>query len=139
VLIETATEIAYQHWLTEWVLGGSSRTPFVFENENSESLDGGDVAWARVSVRELTGGQETLGQPGNRKFLRNMRVFVQIFTLVNQGMKEARELASAARAVWEARRISGLNFWDAIVTDSGPDGRWQQTLVTASFFIEEIK
>jgi len=135
VLVDEATEIALQHWKDQW----GATTPFVFENEDDARLDSGTVPWARLSIRELTGGQETLGPIGSRKYIRRMVARVQIFVPTNAGMKRSRQLAEQARAVFEGKRVGGLAFDDAVARDVMPDGRWQPTIVEATFFIEHTK
>lgn len=133
-LLDEAREAVYQRFVDNW-----TATPFLFENEDSDDLDGGTVAWARLSVRETAGGQETLGPIGARKYRRRASAFVQVFTPVNAGMKAAGVLSAVARAIFEGTSFGGLDFNDARVSDTGPDDKWQQTLVEAVFDFTETK
>lgn len=133
-LLDDAREAVYQRFVDNW-----SSTPYVFDNEDSADLDGGAVAWARLSVRETAGGQETLGPTGGRKYRRQASAFVQVFTPVNAGMKAAGDLAAAARAIFEGTSFGDLDFNNARVSDTGPDDKWQTTLVEAVFDFTETK
>jgi len=133
-LLDEAREVVYQRFVDNW-----TATPFLFENEDSDDLDGGTVAWARLSVHETGGGQETLGPIGARRYRRRASTFVQLFTPVNAGMKEAGELAQAVKAIFEGASFSGLDFNNARVTDPGPDDKWQMTLVETVFDFTELK
>lgn len=113
-------------------------TPFVFDNVDTD-LDEGEVAWARLTVRELGGGQDTLGRVTNRKYRRVISVFVQIFTPTNSGMKQAGELAEEARSIFEGVAFDGLDMNDVNVRDLGTEGKWQRTLAEADGRYTEIK
>lgn len=139
ILIETAREAVYQRVRAQW-----TATPFVFDNEAPEGgvdLDAGSVAWVRFSFAEILSAQETLGAPGSRKYNRRGVVRASIFVPVNSGKRQAGELASAVRALFEGVRFSGLIFDDADAPRElgpGPEGRWDQTFVSVNCQYEEI-
>lgn len=134
--IDTAREAIYQRWVDNWTL-----TSYVFENENSDSLDKGSADWARVSVREQLSRQETLGQPGDRRYQRRGAAFIQFFTGINAGAAQAGVLAEAARNIFEGEDFEGLDFFDVQVRDLGPnqEKKWQLTVVEAAFTYEITK
>ncbi len=84
--LDGVREATYLRFETLWVDGGSERTPFVFQNEKSDDLTKGDVAWCRLSVNEVGGGQETLGPVGGRRYRRQVVTTLQIFTPIRAGM-----------------------------------------------------
>lgn len=132
-----AVEAMYQAWDTGW----ASRTPYHFDNEEPGFDTKTATEWARVSVRHNDGGQETLGGPNNRRFARRGSVFVQVFVKTNTGTATMHGHAQAARAIFEGTRIAGttVRFLDVIVRETGPDGKWYQTVVEAQFEYDEIK
>ena len=137
---EEAVEQAYLTWGTDW----GTTTSFVREQENSATLWGGTASWARISVVELpTGGQETLGPVGGRKYIRRMAVRVQIFSRTNSGVGPGMRLAEQARGIFEGKRIVAatgtMYFDDARIQRGGDDGKWLVHLMTADFFIEQVK
>lgn len=128
-----ARESVYSRFSSLWTF-----TPFIFENVDTD-LDTGEVDWARLSVNELGGGQETLGPTGNRKYRRVFSAFVQIYTQTNKGMKRAAQLGEEVRTIFEGVSFSELDFNNVLVTDLGPDDKWQQTLAEADGRYTEIK
>jgi hypothetical protein len=79
---------------------------------------GPDVEWARVSVRNIGGGQSTLGAIGNRKFERIFSIFIQVFVPATGGMQRGSEFAHAARAIFEGVRLdSEAWMYDGTITE----------------------
>ena len=133
-LLTEAREAVYLRFVSNWTL-----TPYVFDNEGSDSLDGDSVAWARLSVREVGGGQRTLGRVGNRRYRRQAIVFVQLFTPIDAGVLAAGTLAQAVRTIFEGVSFGDLDFNDVRVREATPDEKWHQTIVEAVFDFEETK
>jgi hypothetical protein len=129
-----AREAICNRWSTEW----GTRTPFVFEDEQS-NLDQGKVPWTRVSIRELSSEQHTMGDPGTRKYWRQAEVLIQSFTLVTKGMKAASEQADAARAVFEDKSFGGIDCFEGQIRSSLPDGKWHMTVVQVRFDYYEVR
>lgn len=118
-------EAVYARFDTLW-----TSTPFVFDNVDT-NLDEGESAWARLVVRELGGGQDTLGVSGNRKYRRVFSIFLQIFTPTNDGMKQAGQLAEEARSIFEGVSFGDLDMNDVSIRDLPPEDKWNKTLVEA--------
>lgn len=133
--IVAAREAIYQAFVDAW----GATTAFTFDNEEFEPP--ADAAWARLAVRHNGSTQETLGRAGNRKFARFGSAFVQVFTPINQGAREADTLAKQAREVFEGVSLAGttVRFYDVIVREVGPDGKWYQTNVEATFEYDETR
>jgi len=139
--IDEARQTVHQTWADEW----ERETPYAFEDEENRDLDRGTDPWARLTVREVVGGQETLGKRGDRKYKRNALVLIQIFTPINTGMKRAGELGDKARSIFEGTTLGTLDhelyFNNVQVRDTGPErsGKWKLTMVEGSFWYIEIK
>lgn len=110
--IDEARAAIYEEFLDQW----GTTTPLALEGRAFSEPPPG-VSWARLSMRNLGGGQSTLGDAGARIFRREASVFVQVFTPVNAGMAEGATLAQSARAILEARRIGGVELYDGVVNE----------------------
>lgn len=130
-----AREAIYQRFVDEWT-GGEVYT---FDNEDFTPPE--NANWARVAVRHLASTQETLGASGGRKFSRLGSVFVQIFTIQDTGTADVDTLSTRAREMFEGRGITGttIRFYDVIVQETGPSGKWYQTTVEAQFEYDETR
>lgn len=139
--IDSAREVVYRRWRDLWVSGGQPRTPYAFENEDARTLDAGSVPWARVSVKNHNGGQDTLGRAGERKFWRPIRIYVQLFHPLNSGMKASGLDAAAAQAIFEASSFDGVHVFDMPVEEQPvlPKDKWLQTLLSGDAAFEEQK
>lgn len=132
---EDARKAICIRWAAQW----GATTPFVFENEDNKNLDAGTAPWARFTVRNVEGGQETLGPDGHRNYVRKGLVLVQIFTPKDGGMKRGDELAHQARAIFEGASFDGIDFNNGRVREVVPDGKWQPFVAEADFIYYETK
>lgn len=130
-----AKEAVYQRFLD--LFTGLADDKIAFDNDEFEEPN--SEPWARLVVRMDTRLQETLGRVTNRRFRTTGTVFVQVYTVVNTGVKQGDTLAKEAADIFEAVSFSGLDFREANVRETGPDGKWYQHLVTAQFDYDEIK
>lgn len=131
--LNEAREAVYLRFATQW----AATTPFGFDNEELEEPS--NAPWARVTVRTLVRGQETLGRTGNRRFRSKALVFIQVFTRSNVGMKQGDDLATQAANIFEGISFSGLDFVGATVSEIPDSGKWNQHVVEAPFDYDEIK
>ena len=127
-------------------VSGEDRCPYCFDNEAFTpplSSDGRGLPWARLSVRGLSSGQETIGQVGNRKFTRSAIVRLEIYTPPATGLKAADLLIEAGMRTFEGKSLLGttLKTYDARTQEVGlvDEGRWFLSTVQVSFDYEEIK
>lgn len=125
---------------------GDLRCPYCFDNEVFSppiAEDGRALPWARLSVRGLSGGQETLGRPGNRKYTRQAIVRLEVYTAPGSGLKVADQLCQAALRIFEGRSlpVSTLKLYDGRTQEAGlvDDGRWFLSTVQVNFDYEQIK
>lgn len=135
-----AREAIYEAWRVGWVSGGSELTPYCFDNEDFDPK--GLASWARLSVRHTDSTQDTLGRSGNRKFLRSGNVLVQLFTQVDDGTRSSDELVEVVKAIFEGVSLAGTTvdfIGEVIPRETGPDGKWYQVVVEASFQYTETR
>jgi hypothetical protein len=133
-----AREAIYKEFDDVWSSGPVS--VYTYDNEAFDPPN--DAAWVRLAVRHQAATQETLGQSGNRRFVRFGAVFLQIFTPTDQGASEADTLVATARAIFEGNRISSttVRFLDCIVQESGiVDDHWYQVVLEVQFEYNETK
>ena len=129
-----ANEAVYSRFKEEW----DDRTPYLFDNEKSDEPI--PLPWVRLVTREVEGTQETLGEPGNRRFLRRSTVIVQIFTQMNSGVKDADEMAAFIRGIFEGKSFDGLWFFHGTVRELGiTQEQMHQTNLEIRFDYEERK
>lgn len=139
VTLVDARETIYQRFSDVW----GTTSPFTFDNEEFDApvLN----PWVRVTVRhdgsalEAIGGTGALG--GLNKFQRTGRVFIQVFSPVDRGTREADTLAQAARAIFEGVTLSSnaIRFNNVVVREIGPSDSWYQINVEAAFQYDERK
>lgn len=107
------------------------------DNEEFDTPETGD--WVRLVVRSTSRVQSTLGKLGNRRFRSKASVFVQVYTEANTGVKQSDTLAKEAADIFEGVSFSGLDFRSVVIRETGPDGKWYQSVVEAEFDYDEIK
>lgn len=131
-----ANEALAQRFIDTWTPTGHAYT---LENEDFTAPD--NAPWARFSSRINASTQETLGQATNRKFERSGSCFVQIYVREKTGTKVSKQLAQTVVDGFEGARIVGttVRFTDAIPRETGPDGKWYQTVVEINFVFDETK
>lgn len=136
-----AEQIILNHWLTNWVSGGSKRTSTAFEEESKPSdVEIGVSSWAHLYVQDVDSYQLSHGVDGARKFLRKAQVVIDIFTPQNQGIASALDLAHLARTVFEGQDVSPLkNFIGADIVRVGPKPPEYQISVICPFEYVEVK
>lgn len=133
---DAARKAVYDEFLSSW----GATTPVTLEGE-LESEPGPGRPWARLSFRNLDGGQVTLGPSGGRVYRRVAAAFVQVFTPAARGMQAGATLAQQARAIFEGKRIGEVEFNDGTVTEIPLAGgeKSLQTNVEVRCSYDEIK
>jgi len=132
--LNDARKAIYDKFVTDW----ADETIFDFDNEDFEPPNG-DTPWVRLVVRNRLGRQESLGAIGQRKFLREAAVIVQVFVPLDKGLSEADRLATKVRDIFEGTRLSGLWFFTSDIVEIGPDGKFYQYNVECVFNYEQTK
>ena len=133
--LSEAKEAVYQRFVDNYT--GVTLDRITFDNEDFNEPDTGD--WVRLVVRSTSRIQDTLGKAGNRRFRSTASVFVQVYTATNTGVKQSDTLAVEAADIFEGVSFSGLDFQSAVIRETGPDGKWYQSVVEAEFSYDEIK
>ncbi|KFH18434.1 hypothetical protein ELZ19_06685 [Brucella abortus] len=100
-----------------------------------------DDPWVRLAVRHRASTQETLGPKGHRRFARFGAAFVQVFVPQNTGTLDMDRLLTRAREAFEGLTLAGttVRFLDVIVRETGPDGKWNASVVEAVFEYDETR
>jgi hypothetical protein len=122
-------------WKVDWPLVAPD-VPFYFDNEAVAPCQ---TPWTRVVVRELASRQETLGVAPTRIFERKAMAIVQIFVARDTGVGAIADLAQLARAVFEGKSFSGLDFYEVTPREVPTEDRWYQMTVEAQFNYYETK
>lgn len=110
---DQARAAVYKEFKTQW----ADRTVLHREGEADFSEPPPGTVWARLSFRNLGGGQLTLGPLGGRKYRRLASAFVQVFSPVSLGLGVGATRAQEARAILEGRTVDGVAFNDGTITE----------------------
>jgi hypothetical protein len=92
--MRTARKTIYAAFTTAW----GATTPVVIGNE---SWPEPSSPWVRLSMRENSSRQLTVGGPGNKIYERRCSVFVQVFSPADAGEGQRDDLGQQARDVFE--------------------------------------
>lgn len=110
---------------------------YVFENEARAPES--DSAYVNVLVREIGGGQDTVGEAPNRKFRRRGTITGEIRVPSDKGASEADALAYKFRTIFEATTFSEVNCFDGLYQSFGTNGKWYLVTVDVTFEYDEVK
>lgn len=141
--LPVTVDLIFKDWLT--YIAGASPTAFQGEDPRDSTtgkkLDEGVKPWYRVSFREAGGGRSSLnGDVGTRRYVRLGFLAVQCFAPVNTGAKAALQMAEAARAYFEDRRLTNeIIYLNATARSQPPDGRWDSVLMEVEVEFTEFK
>jgi hypothetical protein len=97
------------------------------------------IVWTRVSVQFTSGEQDSLGNTGNRKFIKGGFLYIQVFTPFGHATNGNDSLAEASLNLFEGVRLNDLWFKDGRIVTVGEDGEWYQQNVVLEFEFEAIK
>lgn len=129
-----AVELIYQRLKDNF-----TTVPFELPNEKGNTPASG--SWIRFTVFEDDSEQTTLGQIGNRKFKRAGMILINIFTIMNIGVKESNTLADELRAIFEGVSFGGVRCYNAVARDIGDSdqGSWYQVNLEIDYDYDQIK
>lgn len=133
--IKEAKKAVVDAFLTAW----NDQTEVALDNHPFDSERDGLTSWVRAVVRNVGGGQRTLGPVGNRKYDRDANFIVQVFTESGRGSGPADTLAQAVIDAMEGKTIDQIYLFDAVSTEIGVEGRWYQVNVTVAIRYIEVK
>ena len=114
--INEARETVYARVALLW-------TDTVFTFEGDRFVKPKDAAWLEVAVRQITGGQETIGGPGKRLFTRKAKIFSSIQSPIGSGLKGNDLLSTTFLNLFEAQRVGDLEFFDGEILEVGTEGK----------------
>ncbi|HET6417983.1 MAG TPA: phage tail terminator-like protein [Polyangiales bacterium] len=103
-----------------------------------EDDDGNPLPWARVSVRHIFSGQETIAGPGSRKHQTEGVVTVQVFTPSGDGHSLADQIVEVLKPALRNVAIGNLWFYNVRVNELGTDGAWFVQNFLANFRYSEL-
>lgn len=112
----------------------------IYGTDNEDFTPPTDRKYAYIFVRNTRSGQETLGGLGNRKFLRQASIVVEISVPLNIGTSEADRLSKIANDIFEAKRL-GPETWvsNAVTREVGTVKGFYMVEVEAFLTYEETK
>lgn len=129
-----AMQAIYQHWWDGW----DHDVPCSFTNEAADAAP----TWARFHVQHTVSEQMTTGPAPFRQFERKGRIFVQLFSAVDEGRGHLSGLADLSRGVLENARIVGqcgaVRTGDAYTVELADDpARYGQVVVVDFRYVEQ--
>lgn len=127
-------DLIYSTFQTGW----GNLSPFTLDNETWSPPDG--IPWVRLVVRNGTRRQKTLGRVGNRKFEREARVILSIFTLPNTGQTLADSFQKVFHDLFEGADL-GTNVLagETDYRERGTAEGWAMAEASADFTYDETR
>lgn len=138
-----ANKALVDFWLARWpaacaALGEPTLPTIALDNEIAAEMDGGYV---RLTIRELTASQATIGRVGHRKARRNCQLLIGITVPSgDKGAKRGLGFAGASRQLFECERPPFFNITPGTVEagdNGGAEPRWWNVLVRVPFWYFE--
>lgn len=146
---EEARDYILDHFKSQWdanapAVNGGSAPAVEYQNVAPalSPLADGNKAWARVSVRHVSGEQRSFGGLGARVFTRYGLVTVQVFVPAGkQGLVLADRLGKVAADAFEGEETSTGDVWFRNVSyrEVGIDNGWFQVNAMAEFEYDAVK
>jgi hypothetical protein len=143
--LNQARVAAYTRFQEQWALTAFATDQFCFDDETLapevDPATGKFKPWLRCSVRSLPGGQETLGQRGNRKYRRRAMARVEVYSAPGTGQYDPDLRAQAALDIFEGQYLAGALVYDGSIAEIGEveKGLWKLSTATVYFDYEQIK
>lgn len=106
---------------------------------DNKRFESDSYPWVRLTIQFNTGGQETLGKTGNRKFSNKGLVFIQVFTAINTGTDENDTIAKNCLEFLDGERFGVLHLYNGRIVTIGSDGTAYQQNVVIEFDFETIR
>lgn len=105
-----------------------------------------DETWARWALDYVAGDQTSFGKTGQRKFEKVGLIYIDVFTPLGMGLKNARDAAQVALFAYEGKRTPSDVWFRNVRIDSEGHGRgggreksWWTTTVVAEFIYEHLR
>lgn len=114
-----------------WDASAFSAAPVLYWDVTSDDDLPTDDVWARITVRHEVGENDAIG---NRLFLRQGTVTVQLFTRFGTGLTNADLASKVVLDAFQGKASpSGVWFRNARMNEIGQDGEWFQTNILVDF------
>lgn len=134
--LDEARNVIYQRFKDQW----GTTTKFTCDNEKFQQPPSPDTPWLRLVVRNIGGGQNTIGQKGDRRFRRKGLILIQVFTPVGKGLKSSDVYVEMLREIFEGESFGDrIDCGNADTREKGEDGEHLQTNVEIVFDYDDIK
>lgn len=137
--ISEARQAIYTLFYNGWG-GATPETPVVYDQTAYDPT--GVDEWVRISVRNVSNEQATLGGIGDRKFDRSGNVFVEINVEPSIAQTRIDELIDKAKNVFEGIKIGGTSVFFKNVTHREQgivDNQWNVVVVDAEYEYNETR
>lgn len=119
-----ANKALLARFIVQWPtkVGGTQAAPTVPYALDNRKLE---VAppFASVELLNLDGDQETMGQPGNRKYLRRGFIDVKLYGPAGAGRGSTDQLAEYVRDIFESQSIGAVDAEERGITTYTTSGR----------------
>jgi hypothetical protein len=112
-------------------------TPIAVDNEPLKPEP--NTSWVKASIHHTFSEQETLGAPGNRRFMRKCFAQFLIVSPSHGGREGSDQLVQAMRNLFEGIEFSGITCFAFRDKEAGTDGLCWKVVAEAHFMYDEIK
>lgn len=113
-------------------------TPVSWDNTD-DNYAKGKKPWIRASIRMSTGGQHSLGSPGNRLFTRKGYLIFQVFTPTGEATEESDKLVQKILDIFDGAIVGDVNIINGSPTYVKQESKWFQQNVEFTIIFSEIK
>lgn len=122
-----------------WIAAGRTDANIRYD-DSTASNPANDQTWIRITVRHNNGRQANLAGEGKRRWARTGTLFVQLFTPINDGLKDADVATKVLQDAIEGKTTSGgVWFRNVRVNENGKREKQYNVTVLADFTYEEMK
>lgn len=111
--------------------------PIALDNKKFEKPDG--VKWVRLTILFNSGNQDSLGNEGNRKFVKRGLIFIQVFTPINKGTNANDDLCNSSLNLLDGVKINDLWMYNGRIKTVGSDGEFYHQNVVVEFEFQNIR
>lgn len=131
-----ARTLMLDNFLTKWKVEHPT-VPVTWQNISFDPPD--RSSWVRVVMLHTSGGEASIGSPGDRVFRRNGLFIAQVFTPSNEGAADGYEFAQTILNIVDGVTIGGIWFRNGTVNEIGASDAFYQINVTVEFTYDEVK
>ncbi|AXH68436.1 structural protein [Vibrio phage R01] len=108
--------------------------------EGDEYKPSPNKAYIEVNFSVESTPSQSMGDEGNRTFIREGAVHVNVYVPKNNGNAFAAHIyALAVRDIFEGKHFGELWFWECKASPAGSDGNYNVAYANCAFRFQEIK